>query len=173
MQDGNSKPLAFKIPHLISYVSQFMTLLPGDIISTGTPAGVGWDKARSRLHQTRRSDRIGIDGLGSSRQKPGLIKQHETNETILPGARPERRSRTHCPIRSASPARYGPRSFKASAMPVSACWISTAPATGFSLIPEADGDFSFEKPPMPITQPWQEWETLMVVPAGAALGKAW
>ncbi len=41
MQDGNTKNLVFKIPYLVSYVSQFMTLLPGDIISTGTPAGVG------------------------------------------------------------------------------------------------------------------------------------
>nr|MCU0384765.1 fumarylacetoacetate hydrolase family protein [Flavihumibacter sp.] len=41
MQDGNTSNLIFKIPHLIAYTSQFMTLLPGDIISTGTPAGVG------------------------------------------------------------------------------------------------------------------------------------
>jgi 2-keto-4-pentenoate hydratase/2-oxohepta-3-ene-1,7-dioic acid hydratase in catechol pathway len=40
-QDGNSSNLIFKIPFLISYLSQFMTLLPGDVISTGTPAGVG------------------------------------------------------------------------------------------------------------------------------------
>jgi 2-keto-4-pentenoate hydratase/2-oxohepta-3-ene-1,7-dioic acid hydratase in catechol pathway len=37
MQDGNTKNLVFKIPHLVSYLSQFMTLLPGDVISTGTP----------------------------------------------------------------------------------------------------------------------------------------
>ncbi len=41
MQDGNTSNLIFKIPFPISYLSQFMTLLPGDIISTGTPAGVG------------------------------------------------------------------------------------------------------------------------------------
>ncbi|HVG14912.1 MAG TPA: fumarylacetoacetate hydrolase family protein, partial [Chitinophagaceae bacterium] len=41
MQDGTTANLIFKIPFLVSYVSQFMTLLPGDIISTGTPAGVG------------------------------------------------------------------------------------------------------------------------------------
>jgi 2,4-diketo-3-deoxy-L-fuconate hydrolase len=41
MQDGNSSNLIYKISFLISYLSQFMTLLPGDIISTGTPAGVG------------------------------------------------------------------------------------------------------------------------------------
>ncbi|HTD93491.1 MAG TPA: fumarylacetoacetate hydrolase family protein, partial [Chitinophagaceae bacterium] len=41
MQDGNTSNFIFRIPFLISYVSQFMTLLPGDVISTGTPAGVG------------------------------------------------------------------------------------------------------------------------------------
>jgi 2-keto-4-pentenoate hydratase/2-oxohepta-3-ene-1,7-dioic acid hydratase in catechol pathway len=41
MQDGTTANLIFKIPFLVSYVSKFMTLLPGDIISTGTPAGVG------------------------------------------------------------------------------------------------------------------------------------
>ena len=41
MQDGNTKNMIFKVPFLVSYISQFMTLLPGDIITTGTPAGVG------------------------------------------------------------------------------------------------------------------------------------
>ncbi|HYC28569.1 MAG TPA: fumarylacetoacetate hydrolase family protein, partial [Chitinophagaceae bacterium] len=41
MQDSNTSHLVFKVPFLISYLSQFMTLLPGDVISTGTPAGVG------------------------------------------------------------------------------------------------------------------------------------
>ena len=41
MQDGTTANLIFNIPLLISYVSRFMTLLPGDVISTGTPAGVG------------------------------------------------------------------------------------------------------------------------------------
>jgi 2-keto-4-pentenoate hydratase/2-oxohepta-3-ene-1,7-dioic acid hydratase in catechol pathway len=40
-QDGKTENLIFKIPHLISYLSHFMTLLPCDVISTGTPAGVG------------------------------------------------------------------------------------------------------------------------------------
>ncbi|KAL6446560.1 hypothetical protein ACFW04_001236 [Cataglyphis niger] len=43
-QDGNSSELIFKPPQLVSYVSQFMTLLPGDIILTGTPAGVGFTR---------------------------------------------------------------------------------------------------------------------------------
>ena len=41
MQDGNTDDLIFDVPTLVAYISSFMTLLPGDIISTGTPAGVG------------------------------------------------------------------------------------------------------------------------------------
>jgi 2-keto-4-pentenoate hydratase/2-oxohepta-3-ene-1,7-dioic acid hydratase in catechol pathway len=67
-QDGNTANLIFKVPFLLSYLSQFMTLLPGDIISTGTPAGVGM--GMSPPQYLRPGDRIelGIDGLGSSTQ---------------------------------------------------------------------------------------------------------
>jgi len=70
MQDGNTKNMVFNIPHLISYVSQFMTLLPGDIISTGTPAGVGMGQKPHPVY-IKPGDEIelGIDGLGSSKQK--------------------------------------------------------------------------------------------------------
>jgi 2-keto-4-pentenoate hydratase/2-oxohepta-3-ene-1,7-dioic acid hydratase in catechol pathway len=69
MQDGNTKNLVFKIPHLVSYVSQFMTLLPGDIISTGTPAGVGMGQKPEPVY-IKPGDviELGINGLGSSRQ---------------------------------------------------------------------------------------------------------
>lgn len=69
MQDGNTKNLVFKIPHLVSYVSQFMTLLPGDIISTGTPAGVGLGKKPEPVY-IKAGDviELSIDGLGSSKQ---------------------------------------------------------------------------------------------------------
>jgi 2,4-didehydro-3-deoxy-L-rhamnonate hydrolase len=69
MQDGNTKNLVFKIPHLVSYVSQFMTLLPGDIISTGTPAGVGLGQKPEPVY-IKAGDvmELGIHGLGSSRQ---------------------------------------------------------------------------------------------------------
>jgi len=69
MQDGNSSNLVFKIPQLVSYISQFMTLLPGDIISTGTPAGVGMGQKPNPVY-LKEGDRVelGIDGLGSSRQ---------------------------------------------------------------------------------------------------------
>lgn len=69
MQDGNTKNMIFKIPFLISYISQFMTLLPGDIISTGTPAGVGMGQKPDPIYiQPGDVIELGIDGLGSSRQ---------------------------------------------------------------------------------------------------------
>ena len=69
-QDGNSKNLIFKIPFLISYLSQFMTLLPGDIISTGTPAGVGLGQKPSPVYLNPGDVvELGIDGLGEAKQK--------------------------------------------------------------------------------------------------------
>jgi 2,4-diketo-3-deoxy-L-fuconate hydrolase len=69
MQDGNTSNLIFKIPFLISYLSQFMTLLPGDIISTGTPAGVGLGFNPPVYLQPGDVVELGIDGLGTSRQE--------------------------------------------------------------------------------------------------------
>ena len=76
MQDGNTKNLVFKIPALVSYVSQFMTLLPGDIISTGTPAGVGLGQKPEPVY-LKPGDviELGIHGLGSSRQKAIVYKE--------------------------------------------------------------------------------------------------
>ena len=69
MQDGNTANLIFKVPFLVSYVSQFMTLLPGDIISTGTPAGVGLGFKPPVYLKEGDIVELGIDGLGVSRQK--------------------------------------------------------------------------------------------------------
>jgi 2-keto-4-pentenoate hydratase/2-oxohepta-3-ene-1,7-dioic acid hydratase in catechol pathway len=69
MQDGTTAELIFRIPHLISYLSQFMTLLPGDIISTGTPAGVGLGMKPPVYLQPGDVVELGIDGLGTSRQQ--------------------------------------------------------------------------------------------------------
>jgi 2,4-diketo-3-deoxy-L-fuconate hydrolase len=70
MQDGNTSNLIFKVPFLIHYISQFMTLLPGDVISTGTPAGVGLGMKPDPIF-IKEGDEIslGIDSLGSSTQK--------------------------------------------------------------------------------------------------------
>ena len=69
MQDGNTDDLIFNIPQLISYSSQFMTLLPGDVISTGTPAGVGLGFSPNIYLKPGDVVELGIDGLGSSQQK--------------------------------------------------------------------------------------------------------
>jgi 2-keto-4-pentenoate hydratase/2-oxohepta-3-ene-1,7-dioic acid hydratase in catechol pathway len=60
--------MIFDIPTLISYLSQFMTLMPGDIISTGTPAGVGLGLKPPVYLKPGDVVRLGIDGLGSSQQ---------------------------------------------------------------------------------------------------------
>ena len=67
-QQGTTANLIFKVPFLISYVSQFMTLLPGDVISTGTPAGVGMGLQPPQYLQAGDVVELGIDGLGASRQ---------------------------------------------------------------------------------------------------------
>ena len=62
--------MVFDVPTLVSYVSQFMTLLPGDVISTGTPAGVGLGMSPQPVY-LKAGDvvELGIDGLGESRQE--------------------------------------------------------------------------------------------------------
>ncbi len=67
-QDGNSNNLIFNIPFLISYTSQFMTLLPGDVISTGTPHGVGMGMKPAVYLRDGDVVELGIDGLGVSKQ---------------------------------------------------------------------------------------------------------
>lgn len=68
MQDGNTDDLVFNIPQLIAYTSQFMTLLPGDIISTGTPHGVGLGFNPPVYLKDGDVVELGIDGLGVSKQ---------------------------------------------------------------------------------------------------------
>jgi 2,4-diketo-3-deoxy-L-fuconate hydrolase len=69
MQDGTTSNLIFKIPFLVSYVSQFMSLLPGDVISTGTPAGVGLGMKPNVYLKDDDVVELGIDGLGSAKQR--------------------------------------------------------------------------------------------------------
>lgn len=68
MQDGSTSNLIFKIPLLVSYVSRFMTLLPGDVISTGTPNGVGLAMKPPVYLKPGDIMELGIDGLGKSKQ---------------------------------------------------------------------------------------------------------
>lgn len=67
-QDGTSADMIFKIPKLISHLSEFMSLMPGDIISTGTPAGVGFGQRPQEYLKDGDVVELGIEGLGSSRQ---------------------------------------------------------------------------------------------------------
>lgn len=67
-QDGNSNKLIFGIAHLVSYLSQFMSLEPGDVVSTGTPPGVGMGFDPSQFLQAGDVVQLGIEGLGVSRQ---------------------------------------------------------------------------------------------------------
>ena len=69
MQDGTTANLIFKIPFLVSYVSQFMSLLPGDVISTGTPAGVGLGMKPPFYLKDGDVVELGVDGLGVAKQR--------------------------------------------------------------------------------------------------------
>lgn len=69
VQDGTTANLIFNIPFIVHYISQFMTLLPGDVISTGTPHGVGLGmKPEPVFVKAGDVIELGIDGLGSSKQ---------------------------------------------------------------------------------------------------------
>ncbi len=68
MQDSTTADMIFGIPQLVSYISRFMTLLPGDIISTGTPFGVGLGLKPPRYLKPGDVVELGIDGLGAARQ---------------------------------------------------------------------------------------------------------
>lgn len=67
-QQGNTANMIFNVPTIVSYVSQFMTLLPGDVISTGTPAGVGLGFDPPQYLSAGDVVELGIEGLGSSSQ---------------------------------------------------------------------------------------------------------
>ncbi|HXV63871.1 MAG TPA: fumarylacetoacetate hydrolase family protein [Vicinamibacteria bacterium] len=69
MQNSSTANLVFGIPALISYVSQFMTLLPGDVISTGTPAGVGMGRRPPKFLKPGDVIEAGIERLGMQRQR--------------------------------------------------------------------------------------------------------
>ncbi|WP_113156908.1 fumarylacetoacetate hydrolase family protein [Nitratireductor sp. OM-1] len=67
-QTGNSNTLIFNVPHVIAYLSQFMTLMPGDVISTGTPPGVGMGMKPPQYLKPGDVMTLSIAGLGEQRQ---------------------------------------------------------------------------------------------------------
>lgn len=68
-QSGTTANMIFNVPFLVSYISQFMTLLPGDVISTGTPAGVALGRTPEAYLKPGDVVELGIEGLGESRQE--------------------------------------------------------------------------------------------------------
>jgi 2-keto-4-pentenoate hydratase/2-oxohepta-3-ene-1,7-dioic acid hydratase in catechol pathway len=68
-QDGTTATMVYKVPFLVSYLSQFMSLQPGDIISTGTPPGVGMGQKPPVYLKPGQTIRLAIDGLGEQRQR--------------------------------------------------------------------------------------------------------
>ncbi|MEC9344220.1 MAG: fumarylacetoacetate hydrolase family protein [Pseudomonadota bacterium] len=70
-QNGSTETMIFGVAHLVSYVSQFMSLQPGDVISTGTPPGVGLGQKPPVFLKGGEVVELGIEGLGSQRQKIG------------------------------------------------------------------------------------------------------
>ena len=68
-QNGSTKTMVYGVRHLVSYISQFMSLQPGDVISTGTPPGVGMGQKPSAIYlRPGQVMTLGIDGLGEQRQ---------------------------------------------------------------------------------------------------------
>jgi 2-keto-4-pentenoate hydratase/2-oxohepta-3-ene-1,7-dioic acid hydratase in catechol pathway len=70
-QDGSTRTMVFGVAHLIHYTSQFMTLEPGDVISTGTPPGVGLGQKPPVYLRKGQVMELGIEGLGTQRQTVG------------------------------------------------------------------------------------------------------
>ena len=69
MQQGSTKTMVYKVPYLISYISQFMSLQAGDIISTGTPPGVGMGKNPPQYLKEGDLVNLKVEGLGEQKQK--------------------------------------------------------------------------------------------------------
>jgi 2,4-diketo-3-deoxy-L-fuconate hydrolase len=68
-QDGNTATMVYQVPFLISYLSRFMSLQSGDVISTGTPPGVGMGQKPPVFLRAGQTMRLGIDGLGTQTQR--------------------------------------------------------------------------------------------------------
>ena len=68
VQDGNTSTMVFGVAHIVAYLSQFFTLMPGDVITTGTPPGVGMGMKPPKYLKPGDKMRIGIDGLGVQEQ---------------------------------------------------------------------------------------------------------
>ena len=69
VQQSNTRTMIFPIQHLVSYISRFMALEPGDVVTTGTPPGVGLGMKPERYLKAGDVMRLGVDGLGVQEQR--------------------------------------------------------------------------------------------------------
>lgn len=69
VQNGSTKTMIFRVPTIVSYISQFMMLMPGDVITTGTPPGVGMGFKPPRYLKAGDTVEVAIQGLGVQRQR--------------------------------------------------------------------------------------------------------
>ena len=81
-QNSSTANMIFDVATLLSYVSEFMTLLPGDVISTGTPAGVGLGMKPPQYLKSGDVVELGIDGLGESRQRVVNFSEQRYSQTV-------------------------------------------------------------------------------------------
>lgn len=81
MQRGSTRTMIFNVPQLVSYVSHFMILEPGDVITTGTPPGVGLGMKPPRYLKAGDVVSLGIEGLGEQRQKIVAFEEHPFDTT--------------------------------------------------------------------------------------------
>jgi 2-keto-4-pentenoate hydratase/2-oxohepta-3-ene-1,7-dioic acid hydratase in catechol pathway len=81
-QNSSTANMIFEVATLLSYVSEFMTLLPGDVISTGTPAGVGLGMEPPQYLKSGDVVELGIEGLGESRQRVVNFSEQRDAETV-------------------------------------------------------------------------------------------
>ncbi len=76
-QTGNTRTMIFGVAHLVAYLSQFMTLEPGDVIATGTPPGVGLGFKPPIFLREGQEMRLGIQGLGEQRQRTVAARERQ------------------------------------------------------------------------------------------------
>ena len=81
-QNSSSANMIFDVPTLVSYVSEFMTLLPGDVISTGTPAGVGLGMKPPQFLKAGDVVELGIEGLGESKQHVVAFSEQHYSRSV-------------------------------------------------------------------------------------------
>lgn len=82
-QSSSTANMIFDVPTLVAYISEFMTLLPGDVISTGTPAGVGLGMKPPQFLKPEDVVELGIDGLGESRQRVvAFLEQQHYSQSV-------------------------------------------------------------------------------------------